>query len=876
MDTEQGDATFTPAALPQDEQERVRALQDLGILDTDPEERFDRLTRLARETFSTPIAVVSLIDSERQWFKSVQGLGVRETPREVAFCAHAILDDKVFVVEDALADDRFAGNPLVLDDPNIRFYAGAPLTSADGHAMGTLCVIDTVPRAWTESDSRALRDLADAAEDELNRTHVRNQQRALLALTEVTALADTAPLEQLRKALEIGCAFLGLPIGIISRIEGDDYEVLVQVSPEDGLADGQHFPRGDTYCDITLRSQDVLAIARMAESDHAGHPCYTAFGLETYIGVATNVGGQPFGTLNFSSPNPLPHAAFSAIALDFVRILGRWVESGLRRWLLDQEIAAQDRVTRAIARAQSNFIQTDDRTTAFDGLLEDLLDLTGCEYGFIGEVLHAANGDPYLKTHAVSDIAWNDETRAWYEENKEAGLEFTNLNTLFGRTLTSGEPLLSNDPANDPRRGSLPGGHPPLSSYLGLPVQHGGKMIGMVGLSNKPGGFHDQDITFLNPILATFGQLIEAWRINRLRSQDQRAIARLSKVASQMTNGCLITDLEGHIEWANDGFTRMSGYQTDELLGRRPRELLHGAESDVGTEQFIFASMEERRPFTVELLAYRKWGYGFWVEISGNPLYHRDGEPEGFMVMVSDITERKRVDQMKTEFVSTVSHELRTPLTAISGALGLVAGGATGQLPDKAQAMVDIAEKNSKRLTRLIDDLLDMEKLVEGKVRLDMRIQELMPIVDRAIEENQSYADNYGVEIIGAERADGVLVDVDVLRLQQVLANLMSNAAKFSPARGIVQVRVVDLADRVRIEVVDQGRGVPEEFRPSLFTKFSQADSSDTRRVGGTGLGLAISKELVERMGGSIGCESQEQLGSTFYFELPVTTSHEG
>ncbi len=187
--------------------------------------------------------------------------------------------------------------------------------------------------------------------------------------------------------------------------------------------------------------------------------------------------------------------------------------------------------------------------------------------------------------------------------------------------------------------------------------------------------------------------------------------------------------------------------------------------------------------------------------------------------------------------------------------------------------MVDIAEKNSQRLTRLIDDLLDMEKLVEGKVRLDMRIEELMPIVDRAVEENQSYADHFGVEILIAERANGLLVDVDVLRLQQVLANLLSNAAKFSDPRGIVEVRVVDHGTRVRVEVIDHGRGVPEEFRPSLFTKFSQADSSDTRLVGGTGLGLAISKELVERMGGSIGFESEEHLGSTFFFELPVTTS---
>jgi signal transduction histidine kinase len=282
--------------------------------------------------------------------------------------------------------------------------------------------------------------------------------------------------------------------------------------------------------------------------------------------------------------------------------------------------------------------------------------------------------------------------------------------------------------------------------------------------------------------------------------------------------------------------------------------------------------MGERRAFQVELVAVRKSGSAFWVELSSNPLYRSDGSLEGFMVMASDITERRRIDQMKTEFVSTVSHELRTPLTSISGSLGLVASGIAGPLPERAQGMLAIALKNSQRLSRLIDDLLDMEKLVEGKVRLDMSICELMPIIDRAIEDNQSYADQYGVDIECTSRAGTLLVDVDPLRLHQVLSNLLSNAAKFSEPRTAVTIDVAQHGGHVRVAVTDHGRGIPEAFQPRLFEKFSQADATDSRQQGGTGLGLAISKELVERMSGSIGFTSVEGQGSTFYFELPIAT----
>ncbi len=868
-----------PPPLPPDEPDRLADLRALGILDTPAEERFDRLTRLAQDLFGVPIALVSLIDEDRQWFKSRQGLDAAETPREVSFCGHAILGDEVFVVPDATDDPRFQDNPLVTGDPDIRFYAGAPLHTPSGHRVGTLCVIDSEPRPWTEAQGRALQDLAAVVELELQQIRAQHQERALLALSAVTALTNEDRRELLRSALRLGCEYLGMPTGIVSHIDGEDFEVVVHVADAPGLQDGDHFPLGQTTCQLTLAADDVLAIADFSHSQHADHPCVTAFGIQAYVGMTIVVDDAPWGTVNFTSPQPRA-TPFTEAERDFLRMLGRWVASVVQRELLDDELERQQALSRAIMRAQSIFIAPETRSEAFEVMLADLLEVTGCEYGFIGEVLHDDNDLPYLKTRALSNIAWNEATNRLYEENHEAGLEFRNLNTLFGVTLRTAEPVLTNDPYHDGRRGGLPTDHPPMTSYLGLPVVRGGELVGMIGLANMPGGFHQEHVDFLQPLLAAIGQLIEASSLREQIAEDRTSIARLSQVASQSPAGILITDASGAVEWANEGFELITGFAREELLGRRPRDILHAPGASADEEKAALDAVRTGEGFESELAAMRKDGGTIWVSLQASQLFDADGRPEGYLVMVSDITERKNVDRMKSQFISTVSHELRTPLTAITGALGLVAGGVTGELAPRTQSMIDIAYTNSERLTTLINDLLDMERLVEGGFPLEMEDQLLMPIIERAIADNATYAMKFDVRLALTSRMDDAVVHVDSLRLIQILSNLLSNACKFSPAGGQVEVAVTaspdaDPGDRVRVLVTDHGSGVPAAFRDQIFEKFSQADASDSRDRGGTGLGLAISKELTERMGGSIGFVSAEGAGATFFIDLPVVRASE-
>lgn len=531
------------APIPPDERERLASLHETGLLDTPAESAFDDLVNLAAQICGVPIVLVSLVDERRQWFKSRVGLDATETPREVAFCAHAILDDELFVVPDAHQDVRFADNPLVVNHPHVRFYAGAPLRLPDGHRIGTLCAVDHVPRRLTEGQLEAL------------------------------------------------------------------------------------------------------------------------------------------------------------------RVLGRQV---------------------------------------------------------------------------VGQIELRRQARALH------------------------------------RLGSL-----------------------------------------------------------------QRAIL------DSTTFSIISTDARGVIQTFNAGAENLLGYRAEELVGRARLEMLHDSREvqqraavlsrELGTpiapgfEVFVTrarAGRPEERVWTY----LRRDGSRVPVFLSVTALRGPVGGVSGYLAVAHDVTEREEVDRLKNEFVSTVSHELRTPLTSIRGAIGLLEGGMAGELPAEAHELVRIATNNCDRLIRLVNDILDLEKMEAGRLELKVTRLEANDLVEAALSGLAGFAELAGVTL---ERVPGppLLLEGDRDRLIQVLTNLVANAVKFSPRGGTVEVRVdASAPGRARLSVRDQGPGIPAHQLPRLFGRFQQLDSSDSRAKGGTGLGLAISKALVEQHGGTIWAESEVGRGATFHFELPSRT----
>ncbi|MFA7279938.1 MAG: PAS domain S-box protein [Sterolibacterium sp.] len=646
------------APIPLNESKRIVALRALDILDSPAEERFDRLTRIAQHIMEVPIVLISLVDSERQWFKSRQGLDASQTPRDISFCGHAIIGTEVFVVPDTLADSRFADNPLVTAAPDIRFYAGAPLTLSDGYNVGTLCAIDREPRQMSEARLAVLRDLAKCASEELERE--RQRRLALVAATNQArymAIVDSSDDAIVSKTLD----------GIVTSWN----------------------PAAERMFGYT--AQEML--------------------------------GKPMALL-------IP----PSLSSEERQILER-LRKGER---IEHFETTRQRKSGEIFPVSVTISPINDAAGTIIGASKIVRDITGSKLA--EEALHNSASRLQLAMTAARTSLWD-------------------ANAATGRVT----------------------------------------------------------------LCARWAELI----------------------------GNLPEETEMSFE---------------ELAVLTPPE-----ERAAVMEKMLAALKGEKPDYLAEHRVRHRNGYWIWIESRGRVVERgKDGIALRMIGTNTDITERRGVEQMKAEFVSMVSHELRTPLTSVNGALGLVCGGAVNPASDQAKTMLEVAYKNSQRLIVLINDLLDMEKLSAGKMQFDMQEQALMPIIEQSLESNRAYAEKHGVKLLLQERTDDVKVTVDAGRLQQVMSNFLSNAAKFSPEGGQVEVLMKRQGQFVRVEVIDHGPGISEEFRGRIFQKFSQADSSDTRQKGGTGLGLAITKELIERMNGRIGFDSTPGLGSCFYFELPM------
>ncbi len=356
---------------------------------------------------------------------------------------------------------------------------------------------------------------------------------------------------------------------------------------------------------------------------------------------------------------------------------------------------------------------------------------------------------------------------------------------------------------------------------------------------------------------------------NALRESESRARA----IFESAVDGVVTFNESGLIETVNPAAEKIFGYGADELRALHIHHLMllgNGQTERIPGTTPKYAEQNEFRNTNLRLVTgWRKDGEAFPIEltISQVQLSNRCI----YTGIIRDVTERMKLDQMKREFVSVVSHELRTPLTSIRGSLSLLNTNAVGDLPPRARSMISIGLQNSERLLRLINDILDIEKIEFGKMEFTFEPIRVRALIQAAEEELRAYLDQFKVSLqIDGRAGHNVVVQGDHGRLIQVLANLISNAVKYSPENGTVTIGTDIRKDTVRIWVKDEGAGIPESFRDRIFQKFSQADSSDTRQKDGTGLGLSIAKAIVECHGGTIDFETVEGKGTIFFFDLPI------
>lgn len=499
-------------------------------------------------------------------------------------------------------------------------------------------------------------------------------------------------------------------------------------------------------------------------------------------------------------------------------------------------------------------------------VLEALCTTLGCDLAnlwVVDEQLHIVR----------FQCSWSTPGRSFHEFQQDSPQRlFTRGQGLPGTVWATGAPRWIEDLRSDftfqRRQAARLDG---LVTGWAIPVRVGNQVTAVIEFFSRHRMYEDSEtMATVETVCASIGQFMA-------RSSQESQVRKLNQqkefILNSVADGIFGIDPEGRIDFANPTASRMLESSVPDLIGRPAHSILHAAVGSAACNQ----DCKIRRAFLLRETTsgqdtyYKRNGKSFPVEFSVTPMVEH-GINVGSVLSFRDISQRYALDRMKDEFISTVSHELRTPLTSIRGALGLLSAGLLGEISEKASNLMRIAVSNSDRLVRLINDILDLERMQSGRAPLSFRTCALNELAQQAIDALQPMAEAAQVKL--HLEAGPTNVESDSDRILQVITNLLSNAIKFSPPQSTVRIVMEKTFDGASFSVIDQGRGIPADKLESIFDRFQQVDASDSRQKGGTGLGLAICRTIAEQHGGRIWAEQNPDHGATFRVFLPERIQH--
>jgi PAS domain S-box-containing protein len=801
-----------PAApIPPNEAERLAALKRYEILDTAPEAEFDDFTKLASQICGTPIAQITLVDAERQWFKSSHGLKATETPRELSFCAHAILSTGLYEVPDAQKNPQFRENALVKGAPHIRFYAGMPLTTSDGFNLGSLCVIDRVPHTLTKEQRESLAILGKqvVAQMELKLAKRELQQKVLQH-----ALAESKLVEVLNAATHVSI-IAATPDGVItifnsgaermlgykaeeivgkhtpailhldSEVQARGLELTKELGrPVSGFqvfiektCNGRHEEREWTY----IRKDGQSLIVNLIVTG-----CYDPKGnVVGYLGIAVDITEKKKAERTLRD---------QALILDLANdtIFIRDIKDRITYWNQGSERLYGWKAEEVLGKVTHTLFKT-----KFPQPIDEIEKELFAKGHWQGELVHTCR-DGSLVTVASG---WTLQRN---ESNFPTAVIEMNYD-ITARKKAERQLAMSEDRLNTILNSSLDG------------------VIVYEAVRDEKKALKDLRFAMINPTA------------EKLVRRD----------AASLTGKNLLETFPNVV--------------TDGLYEKFVAIVEHGTNLD-----FEYRSTREETPRWFRIAGVK---LGDGIVISYTEITARK-EQERQLREAKDKAEL--ADVAKSEFLANMSHEIRTPMNGVIGMTGLLLD--TWLNPDQ-RILADTIRTSAESLLNLINGVLDFSKIEAGKLSFEEIDFDLRKVVEDTLDILAGQAQAKGIELVGGFDLDvPTKLRGDGGRVRQVLTNLVGNAIKFTKsgevAVNVLAESITETDVNMRFEIKDTGEGIPPETQARLFQPFVQADSSTSRKFGGTGLGLAICKSLAESMGGQIGVRSKPGEGATFWVTM--------